>query len=385
MKILHIGKYYPPFHGGIENFMCSLMEQQKSDGHIVSAIVHHHTKKKPFIEEIVNGYNIYRVPFYGQFSYAPISPSFGFYLNNVFKKERPDLIHIHTPNLSAFWCLLSPLIRKTPWIIQWQSDVVGEVPNIKIKILYPLFSFFEKALLNKAKKIIVATPPYAQTSKPLEKFGQKIVIVPLALSEIILAETPKLKASPTINLLMIGRLTYYKGHKIIIEALARLKEQKVNFCLKIIGHGELFSELEEQIKDLNLDSNVKLLGKVSDDDLISQLNHTDLLCLPSIERTEAFGVVLLEAMRASKACLVTDVIGSGMSWVVQDGKTGVVVKNNDASSLVEKLKFIALNRELLPIYGEAGRKRFDKVFSIQSVSSEISKIYLKVLENNNIP
>lgn len=385
MKILHIGKYYPPFHGGIENFMCSLMEQQKADGHIVSAVVHHHKKKKPFFEENINGCTIYRIPLYGQFSYVPISPSFGFYLNNVFKKEKPDLIHIHTPNLSAFWCLLYPFIRKTPWVIQWQSDVVGEFPNIKIKILYPFFRVFEKALLNKAKKIIVATPPYANTSKPLIKFVKKIAIVPLALSEIVLEEKPKLEVSPTINLLMIGRLTYYKGHNIIIEALASLKAQQVNFCLSIVGDGELFSKLKQQIKNLHLDDNVKLLGKLSDEDLMSQLTQSDLLCLPSIERTEAFGVVLLEAMRASKPCLVTDVAGSGMSWIVQDGKTGFVVKSNDVINLVEKLKFIALNRELLLIYGKAGRKRFDEVFSIRMVSSEISTIYREVIENKNLP
>lgn len=384
MKILHLGKYYPPFYGGIENFMCSLMEQQKKEGHQVSAIVHHHIKKRIFIKECINEINVYRVPIWGQLLYTPVSPSFGYYLQKIIKIEKPDLIHIHTPNLSAFWCLTFPCARETPWVIQWQSDVVGAVPDLKIKILYPFYRFFEKSLLKNARKIIVATPPYAQTSKPLEKFENKVEVVPLALPTNSLAgfnrQKPN-KVGSEVNLLMIGRLTYYKGHSVIIEAVEKLKKKGFYFHLNIVGQGELKPEIELQIQQLQLEEHVTLLGNLSDKDLTEELNNTDLLCLPSIERTEAFGIVLLEAMQASKPCLVTDVDGSGMSWVVQDGKTGFVVKYNDVDSLVGKLCFIARNTELLAIYGEVGRKRFDEVFNIKSVSHEITSLYHEVLSN----
>jgi len=135
------------------------------------------------------------------------------------------------------------------------------------------------------------------------------------------------------------------------------------------------AEISEQIKLLGLSRHVQLLGKLSNEDLAKKLSATDLLCLPSIERTEAFGVVLLEAMRSAKPCLVTDVLGSGMSWVVQHNKTGFVVKHNDVDSLVDKLKYISVNLELLKTYGQNGQERFEKYFSIKAVSHKISKLY----------
>jgi rhamnosyl/mannosyltransferase len=378
VKILHIGKYYPPFHGGIENFMCSLMEQQKLEGHQVSAIVHHHIKKQAFVEQKINGVNVYRIPLLGQLLYTPISPSFGYYLNKIIKKENPDIIHIHTPNLSAFWCLIFPSVRKLPWVIQWQSDVIGAVPDIKIKLLYPFYSVLEKMMLNQTSKIIVATPSYAKTSIPLKKYYPKVEVVPLALSESLLEKSDNSnnnRRDSVVNLLVIGRLTYYKGHNLLIRAIGKLKKQDVHFTLNIVGDGELKDIIQAEINFLKLNENIKLLGKLSDEELAEKLEETDLLCLPSIERTEAFGVVLLEAMRASKPCLVTDVVGSGMSWVVQDNTTGFVVKYNDVGALVDKLSYISKNQELLRQYGLAGKQRFDKEFCISSVSSKIYRIY----------
>ena len=379
MKILHIGKFYPPFHGGIENFMCALMEQQVKDNHEVSALVHHHIKKQAFTKESVNGVDVYKSRLIGQLLYAPISPLFIFHLYKIIKKIKPDIIHIHTPNLSAFWGLFLSSARKIPWVIQWQSDVIGAVPDFKVKLVYPFYRLFENALIKKSCKIIVATPPYAQTSIPLVGYTDKISVIPLAIScDNISVIGENKSSSSAINLLMIGRLTYYKGHKLIIDALAELKKQGMNFNLTIVGGGELESTIEQQIKSLQLKDKVTLLGKLSDEQLASEMQNTDLLCLPSIERTEAFGVVLLEAMRASKPCLVTDVHGSGMSWVVQDNKTGFVVQHNNVESLISKLAYISEHPELLPMYGNAGRERFKAVFSIEAVSNKVTALYKEI-------
>jgi len=394
MKILHIGKYHPPFMGGIENFMADLMRQQVFDGHDVSALVHHHESDLSFVEEVLDGVNILRVPCYGQIVYAPIAPSFGFHLNKIIKKAPPDILHIHMPNLSAFWCLLLPIARKIPWVIHWHADVIGSVPDLKIKLLYPFYRVFESALLKRSQKIIATSSVYLASSLPLKKWIKKTVVIPLGLrlieekinADVLkhnLQEPLSLIDSEQIKLLMIGRLTYYKGHNVIIDAIAKLKDQGVDFSLRIVGGGELLADIEQQIKDLRLENSVILLGKLSSDDLENELQNTDLLCLPSIERTEAFGVVLLEAKRAGKPCLISDVCGSGMSWVVQDDETGFVVKHNDVDSLVGKLKFIIANRGLLKAYGATGRKRFEKIFSIGAVSSEISALYEQISKASN--
>ncbi|TPH17066.1 glycosyltransferase [Litorilituus lipolyticus] len=380
-KVLHIGKYHPPFMGGIENFMADLMMQQVADGYNVSAIVHHHQKGKSYVEEVDKGVKIFRVPCFGQLAYAPISPSFGLYLNKIIKEQQPEILHLHMPNLSAFWCLLLASAMKIPWVIHWHADVIGSVPDMKIKLLYPFYRFFESRLLKQTQKIIATSPVYLSSSLPLQKYKKKTQIIPLGLSQygakVSVDETSNIgcEKDDVLKLLMVGRLTYYKGHSLIIEAIARLKSQGKTLKLNIVGTGELLNEIESDIEKFGLIQDVHLLGKLSDEDLVSEMQQCDLLCLPSIERTEAFGVVLLEAMRESKACLVSDVPGSGMSWVVKQDETGFVVKHGDVDDLVAKLTDILNNMHLLDDYAIAGFQRFSKQFSIEQVSHRVSSLY----------
>ena len=356
--------------------MAQLIQQQGKQGHSVTAIVHHHNKGRSFSHDKVTDADIYRVPSYGQLAYAPLSPGFGFFLNKLVKKHQPDVLHLHLPNLSAFWCLFSRSSRNIPWVVHWHADVLGSVPDLKIKLLYPLYRVFETALLKRSARIIATSPVYFHSSAPLKPFKDKVVVIPLGLPDQKMPiETPVTQTKSSVGLLMVGRLTYYKGHSILLQALAKLKSQGISLQLSVIGSGELDKTLSRQVDSLQLQGQVKLLGKVSDEQLNAALQSSDLLCLPSIERTEAFGVVLLEAMRAGKACLVTDVPGSGMSWVVQDNKTGKVVKHNDVNNLATCLAEISDDRGILPVLGAAGRERFLSIFSIAAVSEEITNIY----------
>ncbi len=384
MKILHIGKYFPPFFGGIENFMFEFLTQQAESTHNVTAFVHHHEPGKKVLIEKQSKIKIIRVPVNGVAAYAPISPLFGYYLNQELQKNLPDVINIHMPNLSAFWCLLLPSARKIPWVIHWHADVLGAAPDIKLKLLYPFYRFFEQLILKQASKIIVTSPPYAHTSKPLLSYSNKLEVIPLGLPALSSVNTDTFTEAQPLNCLMIGRLTYYKGHQLIIDALSKLKQKNVCINLKIVGNGELKTKLTQQIIRLGLTKQVQMLGSLSTKVLQAELNATDLLCLPSIERTEAFGVVLLEAMRAGKPCLVTDVPGSGMSWVVQDGVTGFVVKHNDVISLAAKLSEISHNKFILAKLGANGKQRFEEHFTIKAVSHKVIKLYNKLIMSKKI-
>ncbi|RJG42717.1 glycosyltransferase [Motilimonas pumila] len=379
MKILHIGKYYPPFMGGIENFMADLLPEQSRQGHQVAAIVHHHEKHLPYLKEVIHGCAIHRVPFYGQMAYAPISPSFGSYLNQVICEFSPDVIHIHMPNLSAIWCLFSSQAKTIPWVVHWHADVIGAVPDLKIKVLYPMYACFENRILDRSTKVIATSPPYLSSSLPLQKFRHKTTVIPLGIN--ISAKpfqclaTRSTKGSGTrLRLLVIGRLTYYKGHRYLLEAVAQLCAEGLNVHLDIVGGGELEAEIKQQVLQLELAANVHCLGKLSDDDLHTALHSCDLICLPSIERTEAFGVVLLEAARVEKPALVTDVSGSGMSWVVQSGVTGLVAKAGDVASLAQQLRMAYDARDSLHAMGKAAKQRLNENFDISVISSKITAL-----------
>lgn len=107
----------------------------------------------------------------------------------------------------------------------------------------------------------------------------------------------------------------------------------------------------------------------------------DCLCLPSVERTEAFGMVLLEAMYFGKATIVSDVEGSGMGWVVDDGITGSKVRPADAGALAGAFRTLTTNREELNRMGQRGKEKFNKQFEINHAVEKLVDIYKQALNS----
>lgn len=379
LKILHIGKYYSPFHGGIENFTKDLIESEVYQQNVApSLLVHHHINRNATAQEKIQNVLVRRVKRWFTLLYSPISPSFIKELNKLIEVDKPDVLHIHMPNLSAFFCLLSRKARQIPWVIHWHSDVLGAVPDWRIRIAYHIYRLFENKLLNKSKAIIATSPNYLLSSNPLRQYQNKTFTVPLGLAALTKpSHHSAAERSKALSLLIIGRLTYYKGHEYILKALASVP----NVMLKIIGVGELETKLKKLTQQLGVEERVEFLGSVDSEKLNQNILNCDVLCLPSVERTEAFGLVLLEAARLKKPAMVTSVLGSGMSWVVKDKKTGLVVEPNSVDALIKGIIFANENPQVLSEYGIAARKRFESEFTIEQVAKKTLDVYNYALDN----
>ncbi|GGW82271.1 glycosyltransferase [Alteromonas halophila] len=374
MNVLHIGKYFSPFKGGIENMMLALMRAQQQSGLNVSAAVHQHEASTGYAEQEVAQCRIYRIPIQMVLLFVPVALTAYFYLRRIIRHEAPDILHCHMPNVTCFWLLFMPAARKLPWVVHWHSDVMGERPHGGIKLLYPVYRLFERALLKRAQSIVVTSQNYLASSEPLQAFRNKCTVVPLGLDDKALAA--RMSHKNNLQLLCVGRLTYYKGHRYLIEAIQKCDN---HVMLTIVGSGEENARLENQVQQHALDAQVRFLSGLSDEALEQELIDCDALVLPSIERTEAFGLVLLEAMRAGKACICTDVPGSGMSEVVVHNHTGLVVKRSDASSLTLAINQLQNNRDLCQRLGSEGRARFVERFEITQVEQQMREVYKAIL------
>lgn len=385
MKVLHIGKYFPPSPGGIENFSGDLLPALTRIGITTAALVHQDKSQSskniqtPEIEEIV------RAPSYGRFIYAPVSPAFPWFMNRLIKKFRPDIIHFHMPNTSAFWALMLPAAKTKPWVIHWHADVVSSTLERKLSFAYRFYQPFEQALLARAKAIICTSQPYMESSLALRKWQKKCFVIPLALNpsrlSSLLQKTthcptslPR-KTNSIFNVLAIGRLTYYKGHEVLIKAAASTK----NINIFIIGKGEQRIRLENLIQKLKLEDRVFLLGYQSDPQMHHLMQKADCICLPSLERTEAFGLVLLEGMHHSKPIIASNIPGSGIGWVIQQNKTGILCPPGQSQALADALQSLANNPERARTMGEKGRERFNQCFHINNIAAKIQKIYCQVV------
>ena len=211
-------------------------------------------------------------------------------------------------------------------------------------------------------------------------------MVPLGLDESRLPVSPEIAEAPSesgtkagdlhqLRILAVGRLTYYKGFRYLLEALA----QDTTLHLDLVGEGDQSRELRQLAAPLGVEHRVTFHGTAGDAELARLLAACDCLCLPSIERTEAFGMVLLEAMSFGKAAVVSDVPGSGMGWIVDQGVTGLKVKPADSGALARALGELAADREKLSQMGRAGREKFLRLFEINHAVDGIIDTYRAVL------
>ncbi len=171
----------------------------------------------------------------------------------------------------------------------------------------------------------------------------------------------------------IGRLVYYKGFEYLIESGQYVKDDVV---IVIVGGGSLYERLKNMVKRLNLENKVHLAGRV--EDVYSYIKNAGVFCLPSVERAEAFGLVLVEALYFGKPLITTAVEGSGMNYINQNGITGLVVPPRDAKALADAINKILSDSALYERFSKNALERF-KEFEITSIGDKIISLYKEVL------
>lgn len=386
MRILHIGKFFPPVAGGIENFLGDLLPALERGGVSAAAVVHDeiHQKQGPARHGNIS---IYRVPCYGTLLYAPISPAFISAMRKAIEDFRPDILHFHVPNTSAFWALLLSIAKDLPWVVHWHADVVPSVIDRRMALAYQLYRPVEKLFLRRAQSIITTSLSYLNTSGALAGFKDKCHIVPLGLDPDRLKnpDDAGLRWAETVwgqaenRIMVIGRLTYYKGHEVMLDASTALPDSRI----LIVGNGERESSLQRRIHTLGLSNRVSLMGSLPDQALHTLISTCDCLCLPSVERTEAFGMVLLEAMRYGKPVVASNINGSGIGWVVENGVTGFLVPPGDPVLLAGSLKKLFVRPDLKSQMGRSAMERFLKVFQIDHIAQKLILLYHQIVKHRS--
>lgn len=390
MRILHLAKYFPPVDGGMERFLAGLRQAQRQQGLAVATLVHGSARGNVLSaaqsqDEAWSGpAPVWRSRSYGELAFTPLAPGFRRDVQRLLQHWRPELLHVHLPNPSAFWLLSLPQARALPWVLHWHADVPFDAQDWRIKCGYPLYRRWEHAMLRQAAKVIVTSPPYLEHSPTLQAWRDKCQVIPLALDPAtMLTVSPAQHTEATarwpqaqgLKVLHVGRLSYYKGHELLLQALAAAPRAQ----LLCVGDGPLRRRLEQRRLKLGLQDRMQFTGHLDDASLAALLASCDVLVLPSIERSEAFGMVLLEAMHYGKPVWVSDLAGSGMRWVVQHPDTGWVLRNQDLQAWAAALQHVAPGAALLQAQGLAGQQRLQQFFHLQPVSTQILALYRELV------
>lgn len=369
MHILQIYKDYYPVLGGMENHLRWLSEQLIARGHRVSVLVSNTTCSTRYVQRA--GVMVYKAAQWLRRASTPISPrmlSIGWGLT-------PDVIHLHhpfPPGDLIYWLRR----RHAPLVITHHSDIVRQ------QRLLRLYGPLLRRTLAAADRIIATSPQYIQSSPWLLPHAAKCTVIPLSIAAERFAQPdPTLVAGFQVRfgpqaLLFVGRLRYYKGLHFLLEALALLPEPA---RLVLVGSGPEEARLRTLATRLGIAQRIVWAGEVSDADLPAAYAAAHVFVLPAHLRSEAFGIVQLEALAAGLPLVSTE-LGTGTSYVNQHGQTGFVVPPADPAALARACHVLLANPELRAHMGRNGRQRAQVEFSPALMLERIEAVYREVLQ-----
>jgi glycosyltransferase involved in cell wall biosynthesis len=372
MRVLHLGKYYAPQRGGIERHLQDLAEWFSDQGHQVGVLVHHPAGQWRGSEDVIHGVTVCRTGCLAAPLYTPISPLFPWHLNRLIRRSGPEILHLHMPNPSCFWALLSPLARARPWVVHWHADVSPDMPDWRVRAAYRLYRPFEQALLKRASAIIVTSQSYLDASAALAPWKNKASVIPLGIAESAASNgiSPAWPEGGSLRLLAVGRLSHYKGFDVLLDAVAKAAQTS----LLLVGKGEESERLRAQATRLGINDRVSFVGELSDADLLAAYAQAELLVLPSLDRSEAFGLVLLEAMRAELAVIASKVPGSGIGQVVEHDKSGLLVEPGNVDALAEALARLS-SPDTRQRLAAGGHQRWRERFTLEASAQAVLALY----------
>ncbi len=378
IRVLQANKLYYPVTGGIERVVQQLAEGLRKDTDTKVLVCR---KKGKTVVEQVGGVEVTRASSMGMLSSLPLSVSFLWKFRRMAKDR--DIIHIHMPfPLGDLACFLSGYKGKV--ILWWHSDIVRQ--KRLMKLYRPLMEW----LLRRADCIVVATQGHIDGSKYLKSYEDKCRIIPYGVDSKMEREAerwyedgkPHEKSDEkhvAVNYLFVGRLVYYKGCRIMIEAFAQAAGVDRRLRLDIVGMGPLEPELKKQAEELGLTDQIYFHADVSDDELVRYLKGCDVFVLPSLQRSEAFGLVQIEAMAFGKPVINTR-LPSGVPYVSLHGETGLTVEPGNVTELAEAMQYLAEHPSERQQMGKRARERMEEQFRMDTMLNNVKKLYEELVE-----
>lgn len=364
LKVLHVGKYYPPHPGGIESHLRILCEELRKTIDVEVLVAGPRWRSD---WSAPDGVPVTRLATPLTLHGTPIVPG----MVRAIRRARPDIVHLHFPNpMAALAALLS--WPEAPLVVSWHSDVVRQ--RRAAAAFAPLLAL----LLRRCAAIVVSSPAYIDGSALLSARRELCRAIPYGIRADAFAHPDRARVGELRRrfgervVLGVGRLIYYKGFEYLVRAMA-----EVPGTLLLAGDGPLRAALQAQARRLGIGERVVLMGAVSDADLCACYHACDVFALPSVARSEAFGIVQLEAMACGRP-VVNTLLDSAVPHVSLDGLTGLTVPPADTGALAAALRTLLGDPARRAAMGEAARRRVREEFSAEVMACRTLELYREV-------
>lgn len=263
-----------------------------------------------------------------------------------------------------------------PSVLTYHSDIVRQ------RVLGPLYSPLMNRMLRSMSAVVATSPTYAMTSPALNSkvLPDRLKTIPLGIADCRDLEVDSVIELKLLNrcfvssrpfVLALGAMRYYKGFHTLIEAAS-----EIDGAIVIAGSGPEELKLKNLAAEKGV-SNVIFAGQISDEEKITLLRHCSVFVLPSHLRSEAFGMVLVEASMFGKPMVCCE-IGSGTSYVNKHDETGFVVPPESPGRFAKAVNALLSNELLAAQMGLAARQRYERLFSSAALGRAYSALYREV-------
>ncbi len=364
VKILHVYKDFdPPVHGGMERHIALMCRFQREWAEVEALVCSRCWRTR---REVRDGTRVTEAGEWFRFQSAPFSPSFPWHLQRI----PADVVVVHMPNPTAElgWLLARP---RGALVIRYHSDVVRQARAMQF------YAPVQARLLREAVMILPTSQPYLDTSPFLGPVRERCRVVGLGIlpeefESPSMARVAALRAEYGGDFVLFsGRHRYYKGLPHLIEAAKLIRARVV-----VAGDGPERAACMAQAKALGVP--VVFPGALTQEELVNHLHACAVVAFPSIARSEAFGISILEAHACGRPVVATR-LGTGTELANEDAKTGYNVPPCDAAALAEALNRLLDAPEQRKEMGEYARARIARDFHAAVVARREFELYQEAL------
>ena len=365
MKIAQIVCVFPPYKGGIGNIAYQHAHILKKNNIDITTFTPNYNQEN---SKESQGKKVIKIKTFFKYGKGAI-------LFLLIKKIKLyDTIYFHYPFFGTdiiIW-LIKILYPKKKLIIHYHMDV--EQYSLVTKILSLPSNIIKKSLFKKTEKIICASLDYVENcniSKYYKKNKNKFIEIPFGVDINNFYPDKNKKLTGQKNILFVGGLDkahYFKGVHILLQAVSKINPQ-LNWSLNIVGKGELKNNYKNQAKILGIEEKINFLDNVDNKELKKIYRESHIFVLPSINKGEAFGIVLLEAMSSGLAVIASNL--PGVRKVFENNISGLLFKIGDVENLKEKLEKLLINKEELNKISINARKLVEEKYNWRKINKKL--------------
>lgn len=373
MKIAHVVCVFPPYKAGMGNSVYFSALQMGKLGHDSVIFTPAHRAADRGIAPLGSHVTVERLrPLFG-IGNAAVLPQLAWRLKGF------DIVHVHYPFFgSAEIALLGVLFGKGRLIMHYHMDAVSR--GLK-GLIFRTYAFFFLPIIARLSRLITCASfdyvKHSELGAYYEKHKEKFVQVPFGVD--CQRFTPRPKSGPPSALFVGGldRQHYFKGVEPLIQAFAEATADLPQARLTIVGKGELEPYYRSLIALKGITEKVEILNNVSDEELVDCYRQATVAVLPSINKGEAFGLVLLEAMASGTPVIASNL--PGVRNVFRNNEHGYLIRPGHVEDLTEKLRRVLSDPLRAQQMGEAAREWIIEHYSWEKFNERLEAAYCRVL------